>query len=424
MPRRRSFGYIRRLPSGHFQASYIAPNGHRRTAPQTFSNKTDAGEWLTRIQVSILDGRWRDPVLGRQLLTDYATTWIDQRPGLRPRTVDLYRWLLKRHIEPHFGRITLDDLTPMAVRRWRSALLADGVSETMAAKSYRLLRAVLNTAVDDDIVERNPCRIKGGGDEDPKERPTLTVEQVQALAMLMPPRFSAFVMVAVYGCLRWGEITALTRNDVDLDAGTVSVRFAYIERSDGTLELGPPKSRASRRTVALPQPVVELLRSHISHYVADDPDALIFTGPTGRPLRRSNFNKLVGWTEARATLGVPHLHVHDLRHTGNTLAAGTPGTSTRDLMERMGHDSMRAALIYQHATRDAGRRIADSLQAEIERRESSANRQDVARRSTTPGRRADRSSSTTPRRPKIRGLQVPSSESAGVVQWQNISFPS
>jgi integrase len=65
-------------------------------------------------------------------------------------------------------------------------------------------------------------------------------------------------------------------------------------------------------------------------------------------------------------MGVPHLRFHDLRHTGNTLAAETPGTSTRDLMER-GRDSMRAALIYQHATREADRRIADSLDQQIQR---------------------------------------------------------
>lgn len=112
--------------------------------------------------------------------------------------------------------------------------------------------------------------------------------------MLMPARFSAFVLVSAYGCPCWGEITALTRKDIDLDAGTVTVRCAYVERSDGSLTLGPPKSRASRRRVDLPAPVVEVLRSHISHYVGHEPDALIFTGPTGRPLRRSNFNKLVG----------------------------------------------------------------------------------------------------------------------------------
>ncbi len=404
MPRR-AFGYIRKLPSGRFQASYLTPIGLRRTAPSTFGNKTDAGQWLLRVQASILDGRWRDPALGRQLLIDYARAWIDQRPGLRPRTVDLYRWLLKRHLEPHFSLATLEELTPLAVRRWRANLLSDGVTDTMAAKSYRLLRAVFNTAVDDDILERNPCRIRNAGDEKPAERPILTIEQVQALSMLVPPRFSAFIMVTTYGCLRWGEITALTRRDVDLDAGAITVRFAYVERSTGALELGPPKSRASRRRVDLPTPVVELLRAHIDHYTAAESTALVFTGPSGRPLRRSNFNKVVGWEQAREALGVPQLHLHDLRHTGNTLAAGTPGTSTRDLMERMGHDTMRAALIYQHATRDAGRRIADSLEGEIERRSADANRQDVARTGGEHVRRPARKLGLTPRRPEIRSLQ-------------------
>ena len=63
-------------------------------------------------------------------------------------------------------------------------------------------------------------------------------------------------------------------------------------------------------------------------------------------------------------MGVPGLHLHDLRHTENTLAAMT-GASLRDLMTRMGHDSMRAALIYQHNTQGADRKIADAMEALI-----------------------------------------------------------
>lgn len=137
----RVFGYIRKLPSGRFQASYLAPTGLRRNAPSTFATKTDARDWLVRVRGSILEGRWRDPVLARQPLIDYANTWIDQRPGLRPRTVDLYQWLLKRHVQPHFAHTRLEDITALVVRQWRAALLDAGVSETMAAKSYRLLRA-------------------------------------------------------------------------------------------------------------------------------------------------------------------------------------------------------------------------------------------------------------------------------------------
>lgn len=241
MPRKRSFGYVRKLPSGRFQASYVAPNGLRRTAPKTFLTKTDAGKWLDRMRASIEEGRWRDPLLGRELFVDYAERWITERPGLRPRTVDLYRWLLKRYLRPELERVRLADMTPLVVRRWRTHMLDAGVSETMVAKSYRLMRAVLNTAVDDDILDRNPCRIRGGGDENAAERPTLTARQVQQLSMAVPPRFSAFVAVKTYGTLRWGEITALQRRDIDLEEGSVRVQAAFTERSDGSLSLGPPK---------------------------------------------------------------------------------------------------------------------------------------------------------------------------------------
>ena len=425
MRSRRAFGYVRKLPSGRYQASYLTPSGDRRNAPKPFVTKTDATQWLTRVSAAMLDNSWRDPVLGRQLFIEYAETWIAQRPGLRPRTLDLYNWLLQRHLKPHFARFTLDQMSPLAVRRWRSALLDHGVSPTMTAKAYRLMRAVLNTAVDDGIIERNPCRIRGAGGESPAERPTLSARQVQQVCMAVPPRFSAFIAVTTYGSLRWGEITALRRRDVDLDRGVITIRAAYIERSNGSLELGPPKSKASVRRVGLPGPTVEMLRGHLAAFVAEDPDALVFTGPSGRPLRRSNFNKAVRWERVRADLGVPDLHLHDLRHTGNTLAAATPGTSTRDLMDRMGHDTMRAALIYQHATRDADRRIADALEFEIKR----ADREEpdepaIARSSHATPRRRPRRRDTRPGGPGMRGAQVASGRSAGVVQWQNISFPS
>jgi integrase len=91
---------------------------------------------------------------------------------------------------------------------------------------------------------------------------------------------------------------------------------------------------------------------------------LVFTGVKGGPLRRSNFNKLVDWPAAVASVGLPGQHFHDLRHSGNTLAA--PYASTRELMARMGHSSTRAAIIYQHASQERDRAIADALDAVVE----------------------------------------------------------
>jgi len=118
------------------------------------------------------------------------------------------------------------------------------------------------------------------------------------------------------------------------------------------------------RVVALPRPIVDAVAERVAVFTRPDPDALVFSGEKGGPLRRSNYNKQTRWTDAVAAVGVPGLHFHDLRHTGNHLAAQT-GASLRDLMLRMGHDSMRAALIYQHASDTGDRRIADALDAVI-----------------------------------------------------------
>jgi integrase len=359
--RRRRFGWIRKLRSGRYQASYLGPDGQRRNAPHTFSTKADASRFLTMAESEMIRGTWTDPERAKIRLGEYGRLWIDQRTGLRPRTVDLYRWLFGKYVQQQLGRVRLIDLDPPLIRQWRHELLTAGVSASMAAKAYRLLRAILNTAVEDGFMAKNPCRIKGGGAEKPAERPTLSVRQVLDLVEQMPARYRALVLLTVFGSLRWGEVSALRRRDVDPQRGTVTVRAAFSERSTGELVLGPPKSAAGLRTVTVPAAVADQLRQHLDEFVGEDPDAWLFTGVKGGPLRRSNFNKSVQWGKVVASMGLTGLHFHDLRHTGNLLAAQTPGATLRDLMGRMGHDSMRAALIYQHASIDAGRHIADSM---------------------------------------------------------------
>ncbi|HET7691321.1 MAG TPA: phage integrase SAM-like domain-containing protein, partial [Nocardioidaceae bacterium] len=264
---RRRFGTVRRLRSGRFQASYVAADGQRHNAPETFATKGDAGRWLTMVEASMIRGTWADPERGKVSLQDYGQRWIEQRPGLRPRTLDLYRWLFGRYVRPQLGRIRLIDLDPQQVRQWRHELLAAGVSESMAAKAYRLLRAVLNTAVEDGLITKNPCQIRGGGTESPAERPTISVSQVLDLADRMPERYRPLVLLAVFGSLRWGEVTGLRRGDIDVERGTVTVRGALSERSTGEIVLGPPKTVPGLRSVTLPAPVLEQLRGHLDTYV-------------------------------------------------------------------------------------------------------------------------------------------------------------
>jgi len=364
---RRHFGFVRKLPSGRFQASYLGPDGRRRTAPETFERKQDASRWLSLVESELARGEWRDPADAEERLVDYAERWIRERAGLRPRTVEQYRYQLRRYITPYLGQVRLADLDdrPAVVRSWRSALLDSGVSASGAAKGYRLLRAILMTAVDDGTIRRNPCRIRGAGTETPGERPTLSARQVGELARKVPPRYSALILLATYASLRFGEVTALRRGDLDLQEGLVRIERAFSEMSTGELKLGPPKSRAGDRVVGLPGALLPLLAQHMAENVAPGEDALLFTNAHGGPLRRSTFNRVVKWKEATEAISAIGLHFHDLRHTGNHLAAQVPGTTVRDLMARMGHDNERAAMIYLHRTQGADRRIADALPVEL-----------------------------------------------------------
>jgi integrase len=140
------------------------------------------------------------------------------------------------------------------------------------------------------------------------------------------------------------------------------VRAAFTERSNGQIILGPPNSRAGLRTVSIPATILPDIAAHLAEHTRPDANALVFTGVKGGPLRRSSFNKLSGWPHVVTGMGLLGLHVHDLRHTGNTLAADM-GVSLRNLMARMGHDNERAALIYQHKSSPADRQIADGLDA-------------------------------------------------------------
>lgn len=329
-----------------------------RPAPNTFATQTDAERWLSVKEAEIIRGDWLDPDAGRVRLGDYATRWIDERPGLAPRTVDRYRRLLRLHIAPKLGRCEVGEVTTGHVRAWRAELLSEGVGAPTVAQAYRLLRAVINTAVDDELIRRNPCRIKGAGDEASPERPVATPEQVLALADAMPKRWRALVLLAVTARLRGGELMGLTRADVDLIARTVRVRRSVFE-VDNRLVVGPPKSRASRRTVAIPAGIVPDLRAHLAQFAERSAAGRVFVGLRGATPRRTNFQPT--WPRAIEVAGLPEgFRFHDLRHTGNTWAAEA-GAHLRELMERMGHSSQRAALIYLHATSDGHRSIAEGI---------------------------------------------------------------
>jgi integrase len=294
---------------------------------------------------------------------EYAKSWVAERPNLRPKTLQLYNGLVRLHMTPALGSLTIQEITEPRVRRWRKGLLDAGVGEVTTAKAYRLLKAIMNTAVDDGMIRRNPCRIKGAGQEKSPERPVLTIRQVFALADAIDPRYRALILLAVFGSLRWGELAALRRRHINLRSGTLRIEVSVAELTDGSLVTGPPKSEAGKRTVTLPAFVLPEIAAHLDRFTGPDADSFVFVGPKNAPLRRSNFTRT--WQHATESAELTGFHIHDLRHTGNHIAAAT-GASLRELMGRMGHSTTRAALIYQHRTAERDRLIAAVMSGIIE----------------------------------------------------------
>jgi integrase len=271
----------------------------------------------------------------------------------------LYLGLLNLHILPDLGQVELAKLSPSQIRAWNAGLRGPrGPGDSTAAKAYRLLRAMMRTAVADEVVVRNPCQVERAGVERAVERPTATVAEVSALADAIARRFRALILLSAWCGLRRGELLALRRGDFDPLRNTLRVERAMHQLADGTLVVGPPKTEAGRRTIAIPPHVVPELVAHLDQFVTLDPESLVFTGEKGGPVRPHVLQK--AWVKAKAATGLESFHLHDLRHAGNTWAAAT-GASTKELMARMGHANSAAALRYQHATADRDHAIARAL---------------------------------------------------------------
>ncbi len=355
---RASWGSVRKLPSGRYQIRYDVGGDHR-TGEVTYTTKREAHSALATLRTDLERGTWVDPNAAKGItLREYATKWLELRPNLAPRTVELYESELRLHILPVLGDHALADLSVVKVREWNAGMIKKTNGATTPAKCYRLLRTILGTAVEDNLLRANPCSIKGAGVERAPERPIATLEQVYELADLIEPRLRLMVLLATFASLRQGELRGLTRERVDVQHHEVAVVEQIQDLKDGSVIVRPPKSAAGVRHVAYPPSLTAEVEHHLVEHAAPGPKGLLFCTADGDPIRKANLHR--AWDQARKAVGLEHLHFHDLRHTGNTMAASA-GASTRELMDRMGHTSARAALIYQHGTRERDQAIARAL---------------------------------------------------------------
>jgi integrase len=362
---RRYFGSIRKLPSGRFQASYKAPDGKRHAAPMTFDSRQYADAWLSGVRTDIQRDRWlppnqdHDPVIIPSNVPDfgdYAAAWLAGR-DLSPSTRLLYENTMRKQLLPTFEDVPLSAITPAMVRDWHAKLRTQ-TGPTQRASAYSLLRTILGTAVTDDVIPANPCRIRGAGSAPTVRdiRPA-TLAELETIVNSMPARYRLMVLLGAWCALRFGELAELRRSDIDVKDAIVHVRRGVVRTGTGPVVKGP-KSAAGRRDVNIPPHLMPAVRDHLSKYTRPAQDALLFPATGGGHLNPATLR----WSfhAAREEAGRPDLTFHDLRHTGAVLAAAT-GATLVELMARLGHSTVSAALRYQHAAEDRDKAIAAAL---------------------------------------------------------------
>jgi integrase len=371
-PDRRGWGRIRRLPSRKYQAAYVGPDARLHQAPATFSAHIDAEGWLATERRLIELGDWTAPAarhLARYANTitvaEYVTQWIAERELARWTRISYESTLRTAIAGSVIAPIAVKQLTPAQVTAWWRALPRD--HPRARSKALALLTSAFNSAVDEDLVETSPVKVR-----DPKAvtsskpRPLTPPDSVQLdqLVEAMPERLRLAVLLAAWGGLRYGELAALRRSDLDLSGTYPVVRVARsVSFAPGQdVRVKAPKTAAGVRTVALPSWLKPSISQHLLAYAQSGDNGLVFASATGGFLWPSSFYR--HWHRARDLAGLPDLRVHDLRHHAAVRASqalAQAGESFSAVQARLGHSSARAALRYQHAASGSDLRIAKAL---------------------------------------------------------------
>jgi integrase len=379
MARRRGFGEVERRVSATgkvtHRARYAMPDGTRYS--RTLATKMDAEAWLAAERALVDREEWTPP-RARQVaeskrqsaaawntVGSFAERFLVER-GLRPTTQRNYRQLLRSRILPYFGEMPLTEVTLSEVKQWRASL--DPATESSNAAAYRLVRSILQSAEEEELIFRAPPKIRGAGSARVKRVAVpATLDELAVIIEAMPERLRLLIVLAAFVGLREGELLELRRSDIDGVTGRISVtRKVDKDVIPGTKDACPncgrvisaPKTASGVRTVHVPPPFLPMLQKHLLEHTAPGPAGLLFAGD--RTDHMSVRYLMDRYRPAREKAGRPDLTIHHLRHTALTIA-GQHGATAAELQARAGHASQAAMAIYQHATLDRDKSLAEAI---------------------------------------------------------------
>lgn len=367
---RRSFGHIRKLPSRKYQASYVGSYGRRINAPYTFLTRSDASAWLSAEEVKFRRTGEKPATSTLALAVDSPQfeTYLERHIKLqttssgsllRESTKTLYRRLLRVNLRQFHGQ-SMSEISVSDVNEWWAKSIGSG-KRSIASKAYKLLSAAMKRAVNEGIIESNPCRVKGAqGAITGKKILVPTFDEVKQIASNITPRYSKLVLLLAFSGLRFGEITELRRKDVI--ASNINGKVAYLLRVERAVTLvsdlrngnyhlvDKPKSFAGIREVIVPSGMTETIEQ-ILNDAPKGKDALLFPAASDpkNHLRHDVF--MNSWRRALKRSGIPEgkYSPHCLRHFAGT-NLHEAGATIPELKEWLGDSSTAAVMRYTHTT--------------------------------------------------------------------------
>ncbi|MFF0146009.1 site-specific recombinase XerD [Amycolatopsis sulphurea] len=315
-----------------------------------FADRNEAENRATDVESDQRRHRFTDPRLAETTIDEWIRQWSDAH-----RVADITWATYDSHILPRWSGTPVGTIARIAVKGWVNKTLRPNMADKSTQDILVLFSMILGEAVDEGLIGANPCRKLRITFEDRPERPHATTDEVDALAGRMSPDNGLMTITAAYTGLRWDEITGLQWTRTHLDENPrieIDPKFGALHEMKGRLELGPPKTPASARTVHLPPFLADELRAHRDR---NPHTRFVFTGANGGLHRRSNFrhrawlpaltgDKDKGWSPLNT-----EMHFHDLRHTHETwlIEDGVPRILR---LVRFGHKRKDVDDLYSHIT--------------------------------------------------------------------------
>ena len=334
-----------------------------KSTKRGFRTKKEAEDWLR-------DFLTKQAVNLDMKLKDFIDIYMeDCRTRLRQNTVVNKEYVIKDKIIPYLGEKPVSRITAADIRKWQNALMEKGYKQTYLKTINNQLSAIFNYAVSYYDLGSNPCRKAGSmGKPNAAEMPFWTVDEFETfIDQMIDKRISyvAFKLLFWTG-LRKGELLALTRGDIDLDAKLLTVNKSY-HRIHGSDVITQPKTPKSNRTISLPDFLVEDLKEYFDSIYGLEMSDRIF------PVTEHYLNNEIKRGIKKS--GVKSITVHNLRHSHAAMLANM-NIMPLEIANRLGHEKVETTLdIYEHLYPDSQMKLADEINRKYSREEGYENGQ-------------------------------------------------